>query len=149
MDLALACYRSTRPAGALPGAACAPRPSLGAARGALHARLRGLGGWLAVRCTASALRLARVEWHGWGVCRASTPSGARGASRFDGGPHGIDETSYKKGHKYVTVVVDHDRGCLIWAHEGTGKDVLNLFLDEAHAEQRRAIEVVTADGRGG
>ena len=22
---------------------------------------------------------------------------------------GIDETSYKKGHKYITVVVDHDR----------------------------------------
>ena len=59
---------------------------------------------------------------------------------------GIDETSYKKGHKYVTVVVDHDRGCLIWAHEGTGKDVLNLFLDELTREQRRAIEVVTADG---
>lgn len=45
-----------------------------------------------------------------------------------------------------TVVVDHDRGCLIWAHEGTGKDVLNLFLDELTREQRRAIEVVTADG---
>ncbi|MGN8941205.1 ISL3 family transposase [Collinsella bouchesdurhonensis] len=59
---------------------------------------------------------------------------------------GIDETSYKKGHKYVTVVVDHDRGCLIWAHEGTGKDVLNLFLDELTREQRRAIEAVTADG---
>lgn len=33
-----------------------------------------------------------------------------------------------------------------WAHEGTGKDVLNLFLDELTREQRRAIEVVTADG---
>lgn len=43
-------------------------------------------------------------------------------------------------------IVDHDRGCLIWAHEGTGKDVLNLFLDELTREQRRAIEVVTADG---
>lgn len=59
---------------------------------------------------------------------------------------GIDETSYKKGHKYITVVVDHDRGCLIWAHEGTGKEVLGLFLDELTREQRRAIEVVTADG---
>ena len=44
---------------------------------------------------------------------------------------------------YVTVVVDHDRGCLIWAHEGTGKDVLNLFLDELTREQRRAIEAVS------
>ena len=107
--------------------------------------------WLAVRCTASAVsELARVEWHGvGGVCRRvyAELEAARGASRFDGVRRiGIDETSYKKGHKYVTVVVDHDRGCLIWAHEGTGKDVLNLFLDELTREQRRAVEVVTADG---
>ena len=105
-----------------------------------------------VRCPEHGVRteLARVEWHSvGGVCRRvyAELEAARGASRFDGVRRiGIDETSYKKGHKYVTVVVDHDRGCLIWAHEGTGKDVLNLFLDELTREQRRAIEVVTADG---
>lgn len=107
--------------------------------------------WLAVHCTISAAsELARVEWHSVGdVCRRvySELEAKRGASRFDGVRRiGIDETSYKKGHKYITVVVDHDRGCLIWAHEGTGKDVLNLFLDELTREQRRAVEVVTADG---
>lgn len=59
---------------------------------------------------------------------------------------GIDETSYRKGRKYLTVVVDHERGCLIWAHEGYGKAVINLFLDELTREQRRGIEVVTAYG---
>jgi transposase len=44
------------------------------------------------------------------------------------------------------LVADHDRGCLIWAGEGYGKDVLNRFFDELAREQRRAIEVVTADG---
>lgn len=107
--------------------------------------------WLAVRCTASAVsELARVEWHSvGGVCRRvyAELEAARGASRFDGVRRiGIDETSYKKGHKYVTVVVGHDRGCLVWAHEGTGKDVLNLFLDGLAREQRRAMEVVAADG---
>ena len=68
--------------------------------------------WLAVRCTASAVsELARVEWHSVGdVCRRvyAELEAARGASRFDGVRRiGIDETSYKKGHKYVTVVVDH------------------------------------------
>ena len=106
---------------------------------------------LAVRCTASAVtELARVEWHTVGeVCARvyADLEAARGRGRFDGVRRiGIDETSYKKGHKYLTVVVDHDRGCLIWAHEGYGKDVLNLFLDELTREQRRAIEVVTADG---
>lgn len=32
---------------------------------------------------------------------------------------------------------DDDRGCLIRAHEGTGKDVLNLLLDKFTREQRR------------
>lgn len=67
--------------------------------------------------------------------------GSTGARRI-----GIDETSYKKGHKYLTVVVDHDRRCLIWTHEGCGKEVLDLFFGGLTREQRRAIEIVTADG---
>jgi len=31
---------------------------------------------------------------------------------------GIDEISYKKGHKYLVVVVDHDTGKLVWAKPG-------------------------------
>jgi len=106
------------------------------ARGALH--------------TSAVSELARVEWHSvGGICGRvyADLERARGAGRFDGVRRiGIDETSYKKGHRYVTVVVDHDRGCLIWAHAGYGKEVLGLFLDELTREQRRAIEVVTADG---
>ena len=106
---------------------------------------------LAVRCCMSAVaRVARVEWHSvGGICKRvyDEVEAQRGVARFDGLRRiGIDETSYKRGHRYLTVVVDHDRGCLVWAHEGYGRDVLNLFLDELTREQRRAIEVVTADG---
>ncbi len=59
---------------------------------------------------------------------------------------GIDETSYKKGHKYLTVVVDHDESSLLWAHEGKGSDVLELFFKKLTKEQCANIEVVTADG---
>ncbi len=31
---------------------------------------------------------------------------------------GIDEISYKRGHKYLTVVVDHDTGRPVWAAPG-------------------------------
>lgn len=107
--------------------------------------------WLTVHCTCSAVsELARIEWHSvGGICERvyNELASKKGPARFDGVRRiGIDETSYKKGHKYLTVVVDHDSGCLIWVHEGYGKDVLNLFLDELTREQRRAIEVVTADG---
>jgi transposase len=31
---------------------------------------------------------------------------------------GIDEISYKKGHRYITVVIDHDSKRLVWAAPG-------------------------------
>lgn len=81
-------------------------------------------------CMSAVARIARVEWHSvGGICRRvyDEIEAERGTGRFDGLRRiGIDETSYKKGHKYLTVVVDHDRGCLVWAHEGYGKEVLSL-----------------------
>lgn len=106
---------------------------------------------LTIRCTTTAVsELARVDWHTvGGICTRvfEELEKTRGKKRFDKIKRiGIDETSYKKGHKYLTVVVDHDRGCLIWAHEGCNKATLNLFFDELSREQRRGIEVVSADG---
>lgn len=73
---------------------------------------------------------------------------ATGPARFDGVRRiGTDETSFKKGHRYLMVVVDHDRGCLVWAAEGWSKEVLRWFLkEELTREQGLGIEVVTADG---
>ena len=68
-------------------------------------------------------------------------------SRFDGLEEiGIDETSYKKGHKYMTVVVNHKTGHLIWAQKGHGKEVLSEFFKGLTEEQRSGIKSVTADG---
>lgn len=39
-------------------------------------------------------------------------------SPFDGlHAIGVDETSHRKGHTYITVVVDHERHRVIWAHD--------------------------------
>jgi len=107
--------------------------------------------WMTVHCTISAVsEECRIEWHTVGDICARVYADlecARGVGRFEGIRRiGIDETNHKKGHKYLTVVVDHDRGCLIWTAEGYGKEVLSRFLDELTREQRRNIEVVTADG---
>lgn len=37
---------------------------------------------------------------------------------------GIDEISYKKGQKYLTIVVDHDTKRLVWAATGASMSVL-------------------------
>lgn len=59
---------------------------------------------------------------------------------------GVDETSYRKGRTYITVVVDHKRKRVVWAHDGYGKEVLDLFFRQLTDEQRASIKAVTGDG---
>ena len=59
---------------------------------------------------------------------------------------GVDETSHRKGHTYLTVVVDHERHRVIWAHDGVGGDVFDLFFKALTPEQRASIRVVAGDG---
>ena len=59
---------------------------------------------------------------------------------------GIDETSYKKGYKYLTTVVDQDTHKVIWCHVGHGKKVFEKFLMELTEEQRNNITCVSGDG---
>jgi len=40
---------------------------------------------------------------------------------------GIDEISYRKGHRYLTLVVYHDTGRMVWAHEGCNSGTLVKF----------------------
>ena len=58
----------------------------------------------------------------------------------------IDETSYKKGHKYITVVQDLETSEVVWAHDGHGDEVLRLFFESLTDEQLDDIEYVVADG---
>ncbi|MCF0217259.1 MAG: transposase, partial [Fibrobacteraceae bacterium] len=36
--------------------------------------------------------------------------------------------------------------CVIWAHEGYGKNVLEIFMRQLSVEQRESVELVTCDG---
>lgn len=58
---------------------------------------------------------------------------------------GVDELSYRKQHHYVTLVSDHQNGCIVWGAEGKGADTLLAFLDELGEEGRARIKVVTMD----
>ena len=93
-----------------------------ARHGAGHTRdFDDLAAWLAVRTSKSAvMELLRVAWRTVGsiVTRVNADIDAT-VDRLDGLRRiGIDEISYKRGHRYLIVVVDHDRGRLVWA--GTG-----------------------------
>ena len=58
---------------------------------------------------------------------------------------GIDEFSYRKRHRYLTTVVDHDRCRVVWAHEGRSGNVLERFFDELGSDRCLNISNVTID----
>ena len=47
---------------------------------------------------------------------------------------GIDETSYRKGHNYVTVVVNHDTNTVVWVGEGHSTETLSKFFEKLTPE---------------
>ena len=68
-------------------------------------------------------------------------------SPFDGlTAIGVDGTSHRKGHTYITVVVGHERHRVVWAHDGYGGDVFDLFFRRLAEERKASIRVVAGDG---
>jgi transposase len=62
---------------------------------------------------------------------------------------GIDEFSYRKRHRYLTLVVDHDRRHVVWAAEGRSAATLSAFFRELGPQACTAIELVSIDMSGG
>lgn len=62
---------------------------------------------------------------------------------------GIDETSHKKEHKYITVIVNHDTNTVVWVSLGHGKSVLKKFYQQLTPEQLASIKVVTVTVQNG
>jgi transposase len=58
---------------------------------------------------------------------------------------GVDEISFRKRHRYLTIVTDHDTGDVIWAGEGKCSDTLKDFFHGLGREICEAIEIVTMD----
>lgn len=61
---------------------------------------------------------------------------------------GVDELSYRRHHEYVTTVVDHERGIVVWAGEGKSAATLNEFFKALGPERCAKLEAVTIDMSG-
>jgi transposase len=105
--------------------------------------------WLAVHTSKTAIvEFMRIAWRTVGsiLTRVRADIDAT-VDRFEGLRRiGIDEISYKRGHRYLTVVVDHDSGRLVWAASGRDDATLNGFFDLLGPERCAAITHVSADG---
>lgn len=107
--------------------------------------------WLAVHVSKSAVvELLRIAWRTVGAIVARVGADIDAAvDRLDGLTRiGIDEISYKRGHHYLTVVVDHDTGRLVWAAPGHDARTLHGFFDELGDERAARISHVSADMAG-
>lgn len=57
----------------------------------------------------------------------------------------IDEIAIKKGHQYMTVVLDYASGRVVWVGQGHDKDTLDQFFAGMTEEQKAALQAVAID----
>jgi transposase len=104
--------------------------------------------WLAVHCSKTAVaQLMRIAWRTVGGILERVADEATcdvdllsGLTRI-----GIDEISHRRGQRYLTVVVDHDSGRLVWAAPGRDRTTVEAFLDTLGDERCQQLELVSAD----
>jgi transposase len=61
---------------------------------------------------------------------------------------GVDEISYRRGQRYLTSVVDHQTGAIVWCSAGRNAATLQAFFDE-FGDRRHSIRAVSIDMSGG
>ena len=78
--------------------------------------------WLATRTDKGTVkRLVRIDWDTVGRIIARVCADELDPGRLEGlFDIGIDEVSWRKQHRYLTLVVDHQRRCVVWGTEGAG-----------------------------
>jgi len=58
---------------------------------------------------------------------------------------GLDEVSYRKGHKYLSIVADHRSGDPVWIGEGRSQKTVSGFFEELGEERSEKLQVVSMD----
>lgn len=104
--------------------------------------------WLACNCSKTAVaELMRVAWRSVGqILERVCDEARRNVDLLDGLSRiGIDEISHRKGQRYLTVVVDHLTGRLVWAAAGRDRKTVLAFFDQLGDERCKQIELVSCD----
>jgi transposase len=104
--------------------------------------------WLVTHTPKSTVsELLRIAWKSVGAIIERVVADGRAAhDPFEGLTRiGLDEISYKRGHRYRTICVDHTSGRLVWAAVGRDKKTLHSFFDLLGEERCAGIRLVSAD----
>ena len=110
-----------------------------------------LTAWLAQQMSQTQItKLMRIGWESVGKILARVVAEKLPAGRLDGlALIGVDEVSYGADHKFLTSVVNHERGSIVWATEGRNSASLQAFFDQLTDEQKASIRAVSIDMSAG
>lgn len=120
--------------------------------GARHtADFEDLAGWLAQRMDkTSVARLLRCSWEAVDHIVTRVVADHIDDTRLDGLYRiGVDEVSYKRGHRYLTIVyltivADHDTGRVVWVGKDRSQAAFNAFFD-ALGERAGQVAAISLD----
>lgn len=106
--------------------------------------------WFAVGASKKLVaELLRINWHTVGaiVERVMAERDGQDGDRLAGITRiGIDEVHFAKGQRYLTVVVDHDSGRLLYVVEGRSQKSISGFFDLLGEARSHGLTHVSADG---
>lgn len=119
--------------------------------GAHHTRdLEDVVAWLAQQMAKTPIAgLLRIGWDTVGRIVERVVAEHLDESRLDGlVAIGVDEISYRRGQRYLTSVVDHQTGAIVWCSPGRNAATLQAFFAEL-GDRRHSIRAVSIDMSGG
>ncbi|MEA2009475.1 MAG: transposase, partial [Actinomycetota bacterium] len=111
------------------------------------ADFESLVAWLATRTDKTAItRLVRVTWRTVGRIIERVVVDELDPGRLDDlFEIGVDEISWRKHQKYLTLVANHRSGKIVWGGEGKSAKTLDGFFNELGTQRSQQITAVSMD----
>jgi transposase len=103
--------------------------------------------FLATRTDKSAIaRFLRIDWDTVGRICERVCATELDAGRLDAlVAIGVDEVSWRKHHRYLSLVSDHDTGKIVWGRAGKDAATLDEFFHDLGPERVGRLEAVSMD----
>ena len=103
--------------------------------------------WLSTKCDKTTIcRFARIGRRTVGAICERVVEGVLDPGRLPGLVDiGVDEISWRKHHKYLTLVSDHVTGKIVWGKAGKDTETLTAFFDELPDTAAEKIGSVSMD----
>lgn len=103
--------------------------------------------WLATKTDKSTVAaFVRVAWRTVGAMCERVSAQVLDAARLEGLVNiGVDEISWRKHHRYLTLVSDHATSKIVWGAAGKDTTTMDEFFHALPAGGAQAIEAVSMD----